>query len=98
MKNLAHEWVLAQGKDVEGCREEYDGACIDFAGDFLDSTGRGRMAYFDNIGSSRWRYHAAVEIDGFIHDLWFDLPMPTSDFLEALGGGEVDYPLENKTP
>lgn len=94
MKNLAQQWVIDSGKTLSGAREEYEGACIDFAGDFLDAIGKGRLAYFNDVGSPLWKYHAAVEIDGLIHDLWFAAVIPTADFLELLGGGWVDYPAE----
>jgi hypothetical protein len=94
MTNLAQQWVINSGKSLECTRDEYDGACIDFAGDFVDSITNGRLVYFDEITCPQWRYHAAVEIDGMIHDLWIDEVMPTQAFLERLGGGKISYPCE----
>jgi hypothetical protein len=98
MINLAQQWVLNSGKSLEGTRDEYDGSCIDFAGDFVDSITNGRLVYFDEIiNCPTWRYHAAVEIDGMIHDLWIDDVMSTEAFLEMLGGGTISYPCEEMT-
>ncbi len=93
--NLAQKWVLDSGRTLEEVRAEYDGSCIDFSGNFLDAFGRGRLAYFNDIGHPKWRYHAAAEIDGMIHDLWIDKVMTVNRFVTyALQGGWVDYPAE----
>lgn len=92
--NLAHTWVIGCGKTVTEARKEYDDACIDFAGDLIEGIGRGRLAYFNDIGHPRWRYHAAAEIDGIIHDLWSEDAMTVEEFLAVMHGGWVDYPAE----
>lgn len=94
MRNLALFYVLSIGKDVKGVREEYDGACIDFAGDFQDWLQRGRLVYFDALTDPVWKYHCAVEIDGMIHDLWRTKVMPTVQFAESLGCSDISYPCE----
>jgi len=95
MRNLARRWVRWTGKTIAQAQQEYDGCCIDFAGDFIEANKQGRLAYFNDIGHPIWKYHAAVEIDGMIHDLWFEAVLPTEQFLsEVLGGGWVDYPGE----
>ena len=92
--NLAHKFVHNIGKDIKGCRDEYDGSCIDFAGDMIDWLGQGRLAYFETPHNPRWRYHAAVEWRGFIHDLWQEEAMPLDCFMEKIGAIKVEYPTE----
>lgn len=92
-KNLAFEFARKGGRTIDQCRADYDGACIDFAGDFAEAFG-GRLAYFETPFSPEWRYHCAVEIDGAIHDLWRDSAMPIKEFAEAIGATEWDYPAE----
>lgn len=93
--NQAHAWVLANGwKSVEEAQSDYECACIDFAGDFLFSIGRGRLAYFETPLNAVWRYHAAAEIDGMIHDLWHPHAIPLRRFMKIIGATEVDYPAD----
>jgi hypothetical protein len=89
--NLAHQFVISQGKCVAGTREEFDGACIDFAGEFIDSIQRGRLAYFETPDNHNWKYHAAVVIDGIVHDLWEEHPVPLDFFMPKIGASSVDY-------
>lgn len=94
--NLAHQFAQSLGLTVEEAREAYDGTCIDFAGDFLEDHlhGNGRLAYFGELCDPRWTYHAAVEVDGVIHDLWHDSPLPLDDFMTLIGAATVEYPAE----
>jgi hypothetical protein len=96
--NLAHKWVSDQGKCLPGTREEYDGACIDFAGELADTTPGARLAYFETPFNANWRYHAAMELNGIIHDLWQEEPMSLADFMEAIGANSVEYPAEEPQP
>lgn len=96
MNNLAHKFAGTVG-GIAVAREQYDGACIDFAGDLEDFLGKGRLAYFDAIFHPEWRYHCALEIDGLIHDLWQERPMPMSVFMDVIGASEVEYPAEVAT-
>lgn len=98
MRNVAHQFCQDMGKTIASVRKEYDGACIDFAGDLIDHLGRGRVAYFETTLNLRWRYHAAVEIDGVIHDLWGNEPMPLAVFTKHIGACEVEYPAEQENP
>lgn len=94
MTNLAHSYVLHLGKCVPGCREEFDGCCIDFAGDLLDCIGHGRIGYVDLPWPHKWRYHAFVVVDEVVHDLWEEEAIPLADYLERIGAESVEYPAE----
>ncbi len=95
--NLAHAFALKGYKNLDEAREDFDGGCIDFAGDFVDSLRpKARLAYFETPLNSRWRYHAALELDGWIHDLWADRAMPLDAFMARIGATEVDYPAEGE--
>lgn len=89
--NLARSWIVRCGKTVEQALCEYDDACIDFAGDFLGTVGRGRLAYFETPDNPKWRYHAAVEIDGMVHDLWTEEVMPLDEYMAHIGANKMDY-------
>lgn len=39
--------------------------------------------------SRRWRYHAAVEIDGMIHDAWFPEVLPRGEYLQRMFPGQL---------
>lgn len=93
MVNLALQFAETIG-GVAYVKEIYDCACIDFAGDLQDYLGRGRIAYFETDLNPQWRYHAAVEVDGKIHDLWYPEVMETDEFMFVIGATEVDYPCE----
>jgi hypothetical protein len=93
--NLVHANFIARGMTLEQARAGYEGCCIDAAGSFIDTTGIGRLAYFETPFNLKWRYHAAVEIDGMIHDLWGDEPLPLTEYMQQIGATEVDYPAES---
>lgn len=96
MKNLAHEWATQNFLSLAQARKDYEGMCIDFAGDCQAAIG-GRIAYFETPKNPVWRYHAAIEIDGFIHDLWRDgPPIELVLFMEAIGSTQVEYPAEEE--
>lgn len=88
--------AISESGSIEAAREEYDGACIDFAGEVHHSVPGSRLAYFDSIFHPAWRYHAAMEFDGWIHDLWYPL-LPLDVFMEAIGADTVEYPAEKDT-
>ena len=93
MNNLAHT-VIAPFTVAEA-RGYYDGCCIEFVGEvMMERIPGGRLAYFLTPGHATWRYHAAFELNGIIHDLWQDQPMPLEDFMRAIGADEVEYPAE----
>jgi len=97
--NLAHEFARSLGMTVQECREHYDDACIDFAGDLhehLKAKGvKPRMAFFNNTGDPRWRYHCAVQVGDHIHDLWEpDEAVPFAMYCTRLMPEFVDYPAE----
>jgi hypothetical protein len=94
--NLAHEFAKTQGTSIEVARVLADGSCIDFAGDLIDHLGKGRLAYFELPYHPQWKYHAAVEVDGMIHDLWRDEsePVPLPEY-ERFIGGTAEYPAED---
>jgi len=92
--NLAHQFVLKAGSTIEGARGYWDGACIDFAGELIDSIGKGRLAYFNTDLNPDWKYHAAVVVDGVVHDLWQDSPIPLPEYLPKIGAVSVEYPAE----
>jgi hypothetical protein len=96
MKNLAHEWVKGRGLTVEQARSEWDGVCVEFAGELADAHG-GRLAYFDDPPKIwKWKYHAAAEINGMIHDLWRDGPaIPLGQYEDEMGC-DAEYPAEEK--
>lgn len=94
MKNLAHEWALKHRGDIEGTRSEFDGACIDFAGELVDATPGARLAYFGNLDNKAWKYHAAMVLNGIVHDLWMAEPKPLDLFMRHIGAIEVEYPAE----
>ena len=95
LQNLAVKWAKSCGRTVQQARKEHDDGCIFVAGEVIEFAGRGRLAYFNDVGHPVWRYHAAAEIDGMIHDLWTDEVMSTEDYLaRVMLGGWVDYPAE----
>lgn len=81
---------------IEKAQEEYSGMCIDFAGELQDSIPGSRLAYFEPLHNSVWRYHAAVEFGGWIHDLWFPM-FPLSTFMLTIGATTVEYPADPST-
>jgi len=89
VENLAHKFAT-KGGTLEQCRADYDGACIDFAGDFESAFG-GRLVYFETPNNPEWRYHCAVAMDGIIHDLWHTEPMPIDQFAQAIGATSWEY-------
>lgn len=96
MTNLAHKFVHSRDQTVANARKEYDDACIDLAGDMLEGLQipGSKLAYFETPYNGLWRYHAAVEVDGWIHDLWFDDPMPLKFYMRFIGASSVDYTAE----
>jgi len=96
--NLAHVFVESLGRDLLEVKEEYDGMCIDFAGDMIDWLGYGRLVYFETPLHPNWRYHAAAEIDGIIHDLWEDEPLELTAYMKKIGATGVDYPAGHGCP
>lgn len=87
--NLAHRYVLESAKCIAGTREEYDGACIDFAGECAEKYG-GKIAYFDTPLNPRWRYHAAMILNEVIHDLWEEEPIPVRPFMDGIGASSME--------
>lgn len=92
-QNQAFDFCASLGKTVAEARADYDGCCIDFAGDFVTARG-GRLAYFRTPLHQKWCYHASPLIDGFIHDLWTDNPMPLAEFILHIGAENVEFPAE----
>jgi hypothetical protein len=37
---------------------------------------------------ARWRFHAAVECEGLVHDLWLDRALPLPEYLKAMFPGQ----------
>jgi len=93
--NPVHAYCQQMGKTVEQMQAEYAGGCIEFAGELMHFAGRGRMAYFLTPRHPLWRYHAAVEIDGLIHDLWHGC-IPLEQFIPMIGADGVEYPCEEE--
>lgn len=96
MLNLATLYANSLGLTLTQARADYDGSCIDFAGDLIDHLQHGRLAYFDHLDHPRWRYHAAAEFDGWIHCLWQPRPLPLADYMAKLGAAQVEYPAEKE--
>lgn len=98
MKNLAHEYALSIGLTVEQAQKDWDGACIEFAGDFVDSEmgnlAKARMAYFDTPHNPFVKYHCTIEVGTYIHDLWMDEPVPLDEYIHLVGAETVEYPAE----
>ena len=90
-------FVAQNFESLDKAKEEYDGACIEFAGDLTDSTPGARLAYFEGIAHPAWRYHAAMEFGGWVHDLWLPM-MPLDVFMSAIGAAKVEYPAEDMIP
>jgi len=90
VKNLAHSFARQGGRALAECKADYDGSCIEFAGDFQSAFG-GRLVYFETPDHQIWRYHCAVEIDGLIHDLWSGVPVPKEEFARAIGATAWEY-------
>lgn len=91
---LAERLAIKECGSVASAQERYGGCCIDFAGELTDATPGARLAYFDNISHPAWRYHAAMQLDGWIHDLWYPM-MPLDTFMAAIGAPTVEYPAED---
>jgi hypothetical protein len=97
MNNLAHDWVASIPKTLAEARADWEGQCIDFAGDLEAAVGVGRIAYFETPDNEVWKYHAALEIDGMIHDLWHDGPaLPLAEYMNTIGASTVEYPSEEE--
>lgn len=90
--NLAHQYAESNYGSVSGAMDANDGCCIDFAGELVDTTPGSRLAYFDTPRHPRWKYHAAMELSGMIHDLWSEHPMPLDEFMKSIGADAVEYP------
>ncbi len=87
--------VHCRGCSVESLREEFAGACIDFAGELCERVPGARLAYFDNLKHPAWKYHAAMVFDGWVHDLWYPL-LPLRLFMLTIGASQVEYPSEQE--
>lgn len=95
MKNLAHQFAIKKYGSVFHAKAEYIGLCIDFVGDCISHFGKGRLAYFDDPPKRyHWKWHACYELNGWIHDLWEDRPMPLAEYMELIGAVSVEYPAE----
>lgn len=78
--NLAKRYLEMTGQSLE----EFDGFCIDLAGDVVENYGGEAIAYQDDPGP--WRYHAAPIINGEVHDPHLDDPVDENEWLEIWGG------------
>lgn len=90
---FVERFVYARCASIQAVRDEYDGACIDFAGDLCEEVPGARLAYFDGLDHPAWKYHAAMVLDGWVHDLWYPM-LPLDVFMSAIGATTVEYPSE----
>ena len=91
------ELAKVTGKTIEALQEEFAGYCIEFAGQLCELVPGSRLAYFDNLRHPAWRFHAAMEYGGWVHDLWYPL-FPVNLFMLTIGADTIEYPAEDAEP
>jgi len=96
MENVVRQFLKENKKRLS----DYDGFCLELVDDvlhFLDDTVDAKVIYMDvpregrllashafSFWGGNWRYHAAVFIDGLVHDGLFKHPMPVNKYLRKM--------------
>jgi hypothetical protein len=75
---LAHE--IMKWLDHQGVSSQIVWVRREHTNDHLFPTGRatGRI----------WRFHAAIEVEGVVHDPWYDVPLPRAEWEAAMFPGQ----------
>jgi hypothetical protein len=75
--------------------EEWDGICLELVNDLLWSHPTGAILYVDNLPfDHRWRYHAALVLDGIVYDAWNPyLRLRVSDYVCQVFGDEAEWTI-----
>lgn len=81
--NLAARYLEMTGQTVE----DYDGFCIDLAGDVVENFGGEAIIWQDDAGP--WRYHAAAVVGGVVHDAWLREPLTEQQWLDTWDGRDL---------
>lgn len=87
---FVESYANTKGVSVEQLRENFSGCCVDFAGELCDFVPGSRLAYFEDLKHPAWKYHAAMEFDGWIHDLWYPM-LPVDTFMVTIGASKLEY-------
>ncbi len=96
MINLAHRYAMEDlAMSPELARKEFDGFSIEFCDSLMKWLDANKIAYRllalaeqdeGNLHCAfgSWRGHSVLEIDGKIHDLWFDPVLPTAQYIHQM--------------
>jgi len=89
--NRAREYLDSVGEPIA----QYEGFCLELADEvlwfinddsaqiiYLDAPNGGVL--FPTVSRSRWSYHAAVFLDGLVHDAWLEEALPVKDYLRKM--------------
>ena len=72
---------------------EWDGACLDLVDDLLHKHPDGDILYVENI-TGRWSYHAALVLDGVVHDPWFpNVKLPPAEYVREVFGDDATFEI-----
>jgi len=82
--------VLPTGEALE----EYDGQCLELVNELLHEHPEGAILYVEplgrrafDVGYGGWKYHAALLLDGIVHDAWFpEARLPPEEYIAHVFG------------
>lgn len=75
--------------------DSYDGACLELVNDLLHVHPDGAILYVENLPHRhRWRYHAALVLDGLVYDAWHpDVRLPPAEYVARVFGPRATWEI-----
>ncbi len=74
---------------------EWEGNCLELVDDFLHRHPTGHILYVELDDHPRWRYHAALLLDGIVYDAWHPtVQLPPAEYVETVFGSGVTWEID----
>jgi hypothetical protein len=68
---------------------EWEGWCLELVNELLRTYPDSDILYVDLMDHPRWTYHAAIVVDGIVHDAWHpDVRLPPAEYVRKVFGCE----------
>lgn len=72
---------------------EFDGWCLELVNDLLHKYPDGEILYLEFV-SGPWKYHAALVLDGIVHDAWNPtVRLPPADYVRTVFGDGATWEI-----
>lgn len=74
--------------------QAYDGWCLELVNELLGEHHNGSVLYVEPQNHDRWRYHAALVLEGLVYDAWFPtVRLPPAEYVAAVFGPDTPWEI-----